>query len=130
MGQFSITWVYLLCLEALIYSAAFVFSTFLLGPDLDLYYSKINKNWGVLRFIWWPYARLSKHRGLSHTPFLSSVIRLGYAHCLRFHLYLVVCLSGRIGELPATNKARLKALRQSISGLMSMNFPFVLKWKL
>lgn len=65
--------------ESIIYSAAFVFSTFLLGPDLDLYYSKINKNWGVLRFIWWPYARLSKHRGLSHTPFLSSVIRLAYA---------------------------------------------------
>ena len=64
--------------EALLYTAGFVFSTFMLGPDLDLYYSKVNKNWGVLRFIWWPYAKVSKHRGLSHAPFISSFIRIFY----------------------------------------------------
>ena len=73
--------------EALLYTAAFIFSTFMLGPDLDLYYSKINKNWGVLRFIWWPYAKLSKHRGLSHTPFISSFIRIAY---VLFALTLVI----------------------------------------
>lgn len=64
--------------EALWFTGAFVFATLMLGPDLDLYYSKVNKNWGVFRLLWWPYAKLSKHRGLSHTPILSSFIRIAY----------------------------------------------------
>lgn len=67
-------------------------STLLLSPDLDLIHSHPSRGWGVLRWIWWPYQRMLRHRGISHWPFLGTATRC---------LYLVVMLdlilsSGRL----------------------------------
>lgn len=62
----------------LIFSSFYLFATFFLSPDLDID-SKPYKRWKLLRFIWWPYKVIFKHRGLSHNPIigpLSIVINL------------------------------------------------------
>ena len=56
----------------------FVFSTFLLSPDLDLSYSKVSKRWGILKIFFYPYFILSSHRGISHFPVLGTLIRYSY----------------------------------------------------
>jgi uncharacterized metal-binding protein len=61
------------------------FGTLLVTPDLDLHLNDARRHWGSLRFIWGPYAALSRHRSLSHTYLLGPTIRL---------LYLAVWLPG------------------------------------
>ena len=94
---------YVNILETTFFCLGFAFATFMLGPDLDLYHSRVNKNWGVFRWIWWPYAFISKHRGLSHWPVVSSVTRL---------LYLCICGAVLLSVLAYT--ADLLSLNLSI----------------
>jgi uncharacterized metal-binding protein len=63
---------------ALAFSAAFLFGTLLVTPDLDLQLNDARRRWGPLRFIWAPYAALSRHRGMSHTYFAGPLVRLAY----------------------------------------------------
>ncbi len=49
-----------------------------LSPDLDLYASRATRRWGILRLLWWPYARLFRHRGISHHPLWGPLTRLLY----------------------------------------------------
>lgn len=63
----------------LIFSLSYLFATFFLSPDLDID-SKPYKRWGILRFLWWPYKVIFKHRGFSHNPIIgpfSIVMNLG-----------------------------------------------------
>jgi uncharacterized metal-binding protein len=53
----------------LLFSFSYLFGTFFLSPDLDIE-STPYKRWGLLRFIWWPYKVIFKHRGFSHNPIL------------------------------------------------------------
>ena len=49
-----------------------------LSPDLDTRSNPSNR-WGPLRWLWWPYRRLLRHRSLiSHSPLLGSAVRLAY----------------------------------------------------
>jgi uncharacterized metal-binding protein len=59
-------------------SLSFVFATFFLSPDLDLKHSIPTKNWGALSWIWCAYPYFFKHRGKSHSLFLSSFTRIFY----------------------------------------------------
>ncbi len=52
--------------------------TFLLSPDNDIYNSKPNKRWKILRFIWTPYTKIFKHRGISHIPIYGTVTKMLY----------------------------------------------------
>jgi uncharacterized metal-binding protein len=49
------------------FSAAYIFATLFLSPDLDID-SKPYQRWGVLKGLWWPYKEIFKHRGMSHHP--------------------------------------------------------------
>ncbi len=60
------------------FSLGYVVGTFLLSPDLDLPNSKPSRRWKFLRWVWFPYQMISKHRGVSHMPVLGSLIRLAY----------------------------------------------------
>ncbi len=60
------------------FAAAYLLGTLLVTPDLDLHFNDARRRWGGLRFIWAPYAALSKHRGMSHSWLLGPLIRLGY----------------------------------------------------
>jgi uncharacterized metal-binding protein len=55
-----------------------LFGTLLVTPDLDLQLNDARRRWGPLKFIWAPYAALSRHRGMSHTYLLGATIRLLY----------------------------------------------------
>lgn len=61
-----------------VFIVAYLFGTFLLSPDMDLNTSDPMKNWGVLRLLWRPYARVFKHRGLSHMPIVGTLTRVVY----------------------------------------------------
>jgi len=63
---------------ALIFALAYLFSSLLLSPDLDLARSDPHNRWGLLRHCWKPYAKLFRHRGVSHNPLLGPLSRLFY----------------------------------------------------
>lgn len=56
-----------------IFSFAFIFGTYYLSPDLDIQ-SEPFKRWGILKFIWQPYQKIFKHRGILHNPILGPII--------------------------------------------------------
>lgn len=56
----------------------FAFSMIFLTPDLDLVRSRPTRRWGRLSFLWWPYARLFRHRGVSHHLFWGPLTRIAY----------------------------------------------------
>ena len=83
-------------------AAGLTFGTLLVTPDLDLQLNDARRNWGPLRFIWAPYAALSKHRGMSHTFLAGPTIRLLY---LALWAALLVWLASRLQPmtLPETS---------------------------
>ena len=65
--------------EIISFTVGYLFSTFLLSPDLDLPQSKPSQRWGALKILWSPYQSLIPHRNvISHFPVISSLIRLIY----------------------------------------------------
>ncbi|WP_457622159.1 metal-binding protein [Persephonella sp.] len=71
--------------------SGYIIGTFFLSPDNDIYHSKPNKRWGVLRIIWYPYTRIFSHRGISHIPFFGTVTKIIYlASVSLIFLYLTV----------------------------------------
>ena len=80
----------------LIFVGAYLFSTFLLSPDLDLGRSDPTYNWGIFRLIWLPYSSLFKHRGLSHNPFLGPLTQILYLLAV---LYVVLALVNALFEM-------------------------------
>lgn len=58
--------------------AGILISTIALSPDMDLFTSRPIEEWGLMRFFWWPYARLVKHRDRLHTPILGTSVRWLY----------------------------------------------------
>ena len=61
-----------------LFAGAYLFSSLLLSPDLDLRYNRSRRRWGLLGFIWIPYTKVFKHRGVSHSVLLGTLTRLGY----------------------------------------------------
>ena len=73
---------------------AFLFGGLFLSPDLDIN-SRPYQRWGGLRWLWWPYQRLIRHRSvLSHSPFLGTAIRITY---LSFLVAAISWLGSRWG---------------------------------
>jgi len=66
---------------------SYLFSMLFLSPDLDLPQSRAFRRWGIFRWLWTPYTRLFRHRGLSHRLFLGPLSRVLY-------LTTIVGLSG------------------------------------
>ncbi len=64
--------------------------TFFLTPDVDTYHSKPVKRWKFLKFIWKPYTKFSKHRGISHIPFYGSLTKLLYLLIIFYIVYFGV----------------------------------------
>lgn len=65
-------------IQALLFGSSFLFSGLMFGPDLDIY-SRPYQRWGLLRWIWLPYRRVTHHRSmLSHGPIVGTSFRLLY----------------------------------------------------
>jgi uncharacterized metal-binding protein len=92
-------------------TAAFLFGGLIFGPDLDTV-SKNYSRWGPLRFIWFPYRSVLKHRSrLSHGIILGALLRVIYfmgvltlAIYAGLYLYASV-IGGRL--MPLLDTARL-----------------------
>jgi len=60
----------------------FAFSMVFLTPDLDLVRSRPTRRWGRLSILWWPYAKIFRHRGLSHHIVWGPLTRIAYLTAL------------------------------------------------
>ncbi|MBU1049869.1 metal-binding protein [Candidatus Bipolaricaulota bacterium] len=79
--------------QATLFLGSYVFSMFLMSPDLDLSKSDSFQRWGPLRWIWFPYAWLCRHRQTSHHLLLGPLSRVAYLVLLVLagaFVYLVV----------------------------------------
>jgi uncharacterized metal-binding protein len=56
----------------------FAFSMIFLTPDLDLVRSRPTRRWGRLSILWWPYAKIFRHRGVSHHIVWGPLTRIAY----------------------------------------------------
>lgn len=77
-----------------LFLGAYFFSTFLLSPDLDLKKNRSKLNWGFLRWIWWPYSKTFKHRGLSHSLIWGIPTRLIFIYLIYFSGLMVFYVLG------------------------------------
>lgn len=68
----------------LIFVVSFLLASIFLSPDLDLWHSKPSQAWSLFRWIWWPYSKLFRHRGISHLPVIGAITRI---------FYLVLCIT-------------------------------------
>ncbi len=64
--------------ELAVFAGAYLFSSLWLSPDLDLHKNAARRRWGPLGFLWTPYSKVFKHRGLSHSLVLGPLTRLVY----------------------------------------------------
>ena len=61
-----------------IVSISFLLGGFMIGPDLDIQ-SVQYRRWGPVRWIWYPYKALIKHRSTwSHGPVIGTLVRVIY----------------------------------------------------
>lgn len=61
-----------------LFAGAYLCSSLWLSPDLDLRQNETRRRWGLLGFVWMPYTKIFKHRGVSHSLLFGTLTRLGY----------------------------------------------------
>jgi uncharacterized metal-binding protein len=83
----------------LAFGAAYLFSSLWLSPDLDLRSNDARRRWRPLGFIWAPYAKVFKHRGLSHNLLLGPLTRIGYLFLLGFLVVQALNYAGLLANL-------------------------------
>lgn len=68
------------------FSISYLIGTLWITPDLDLsehrFGARVKKRWGKLGWLWKPYGKMFKHRGISHTWILGPMTRLIYLFAL------------------------------------------------
>jgi uncharacterized metal-binding protein len=64
--------------DVLAVNAGIALATTILSPDMDLFNSRPMRGWGILRFFWWPYSKLVKHRDRLHIPVIGTTARFLY----------------------------------------------------
>jgi len=62
----------------LTFAVSYILSMALLSPDLDLSRSRASRRWGLLRWLWVPYAIVFRHRQMSHHLILGPLTRVLY----------------------------------------------------
>ncbi len=113
-GVYFLTRDYVEMPDQINFAAGYVFASFFLSPDLDLFYSTATKNWKFLRILWWPYSKLMKHRGLSHSLFLATITKLLYMSFVALSIYMgIIMLALYIdnGEMVYSGQHMLEGVR-------------------
>ena len=67
----------------IIFNVCFVLASYFISPDLDIK-SSVYMRYGPWRCIWWPYQKIMKHRGWSHSIILGPVSILSYILLISF----------------------------------------------
>jgi len=76
--------------DILAVDAGIVIATVALSPDMDLFTSRPMEDWGLMKFFWWPYARVVKHRDRLHTPILGTSVRWLYTLAIFSALFAII----------------------------------------
>lgn len=75
---------------SLLLGAAFLVSNYYFSPDLDID-SIMNRRWGALQWLWWPYKRLFRHRSFwTHSGPFSATVRFLYIVLWLLPLFLII----------------------------------------
>jgi uncharacterized metal-binding protein len=86
------------------FAIGYLLSMHFLSPDLDLSSSRAFRRWGILRLLWWPYAKLFRHRRSSHHWLWGTTTRLAYVLVvILFAGFVILWATGgtlRVGRLP------------------------------
>jgi uncharacterized metal-binding protein len=105
--------------EVAAFLCAYLFSSALLSPDLDLAHSHATRRWGPLRVLWLPYAWAFRHRRTSHRPILGPLSRIGYLGLWVVAVTLVV--AGIRGEGMRLAWPGMRAVAAIVGGLYLPN---------
>ncbi len=103
-----------------LFAGAYLFSSLMLSPDLDLRHNQARRRWGLLGFVWIPYTKIFKHRGISHSILFGTLTRLGY-----LGLIAVLIAWGlsyfKLGTIPIVAPLDLQLVGILVSGLWLPN---------
>jgi uncharacterized metal-binding protein len=102
------------------FAAGYILGTFVLSPDIDIKHSKPSRRWKALGLIWYPYQRVSRHRGISHLPVIGSLLRLLYLSFVLLFLYFTL-----LGVISLVEPKLLKPLL----ALNPLNFLHSVAWR-
>jgi uncharacterized metal-binding protein len=95
--------------DAIAVGVAFWLANRYLSPDLDID-SIMNKRWGVLRFVWWPYKRMFQHRSFwTHSGPISATVRFIYLAVWVSPIFLILHTLPPLGILIALYVAMILA---------------------
>lgn len=72
------------------FTSGYIIGTFFLTPDNDIYLSKPNKRWSILKVIWYPYTKIFKHRGVSHIPIYGTLFKIVYLATVFFIILTII----------------------------------------
>ena len=110
--------------ELVVFTLSYAGASLLLNPDVDLPQSDVSQRWGPLRLLWWPYAKIFRHRGISHSILFGPLTRVVYLGILAAALWgaLYLTLGVRVGwRLPPP-----KTVAAFFAGIYLSNFLHVL----
>lgn len=112
----------------LTFAVSYVLSMALLSPDLDLSRSRAFRRWGVLRWLWLPYAVVFRHRRMSHQLILGPLTRVLYLLAMGLALaFVYMVLARRALQLPIPP---LSSILAALLGLYLPNLTHILSDRL
>ncbi len=87
------------------FNISFLLVSYYISPDLDID-SSVYRRWGIMRWIWYPYREIMKHRGLSH-----SIVFGPLSIILNLALYIlpVILFINMIDQIPQIRFEGLQA---------------------
>jgi uncharacterized metal-binding protein len=72
-----------------LFNICFILTSYYISPDLDIN-SSVYKRWAILKWVWWPYREIMKHRQTSHSIIWGPVSMLLYISLLIIPGILVI----------------------------------------
>jgi len=103
---------------------SYLFSMWLLSPDLDLTTSSALRRWGPLRWIWLPYAWIFRHRQISHSLLLGPPTRILYL--VLWVVLISIVLLKALGEPLPRVRMSSELLGAAIVGMFAPNVIHIL----
>lgn len=109
-----------------VFSTAYFLSSLFLSPDLDLRANSSRRRWGQLGWLWALYAKLFKHRGVSHSITWGLLTRLAYLGALIASVGIVYQQIGLVIPLQEIPEIRIDYWLALILGLYVPNLLHIL----
>jgi uncharacterized metal-binding protein len=77
--------------DCFVFTSSVLFAQLMFGPDLDAKSSQYNR-WGIIKWIWFPYRKIFKHRSsFSHGLLLGPILRCVYLITILLLCFMGIC---------------------------------------